>query len=102
MKCRYCSGTGLESKHAFNPDWCINPGVHIREHMQLKKLTQRALAKRMKRPEEQISRLLHGKIELTAETAMQLEKALGSRAEYWMNLETNFRVGLLRGRKWVK
>ncbi len=60
-------------------------------------MTQRELAKRMGRPENTVSEIIRGNKRITAKTALGLEKVLGLDAETWMNLESNYRLGLEKG-----
>jgi addiction module HigA family antidote len=78
------------------PDWCIPPSAMIEEALMERNQTQRWLAERMGRPIEQINRLVRGHIRVTATTALQLERALKSPAQYWMNLESAWQLHLAR------
>ncbi|HQD40074.1 MAG TPA: hypothetical protein PLC26_06040 [Bacillota bacterium] len=72
----------------------IPPGATIRELMEDRGLGQKELAIRMKLTEEQTSRLLDGRVELTCEIARKLEAALGAPASFWLNLEKIYRESL--------
>ena len=74
------------------------PGFTLEEELQARGLTQRELARRMGRPEQLVSELIHGRKAVTAATALQLETALGVPAELWMNLEVGYRLELERRR----
>ncbi len=87
-------------QYKFNPDWVVPPGDQITELLEIKGKTQAWLAKKCKRPVEQVNRLIKARIRLTERWAIELSKALpGVSAEYWARLEANYRVGLAMGRK---
>lgn len=87
-------------QYQFNPDWCVCPGEHILEILEEKGKPQAWLAKKCKRPVEQMNRLINGHIRLTERWAIELAKALpGRSAETWYRLEADYRIGLALGRK---
>lgn len=93
----------MTKTYPFKPDWALPPGALIRERCECLNWTVKELARRMKRPYSQVSRLLNGHIQLTADTAMQLEGVFkGSPAIYWLNLESHYRLQLARGCKKVE
>jgi len=57
-------------------------------------LLQTDLAKRIGRPIKTINEIIKGKAAITAETAIQLERALGVPAEFWNQREANYRAYL--------
>jgi len=78
------------------------PGDHILELLETKQKTQAWLAKKCKRPVEQVNRLINGRIRLSERWAIELAKAFpGSRAEFWYRLEADYRIGLAMGRKCI-
>lgn len=50
----------------------------------------------MDRPTKTINEIVRGKAAITPETAIQLERALGVAARFWINLETAYREHLAR------
>ena len=46
----------------------------------------------MGRPVQVINEIINGRKAVTARTARELEAALGPSAEFWMNLETSYRL----------
>jgi len=81
---------------ASEPDYVPPPGETIIELLELHGMSQTELARRMGRPPEQVSRLIHARIGIEPETAIQLERTLGMTAAFWMNLESNYREHLAR------
>ncbi|MGH2682728.1 MAG: HigA family addiction module antitoxin [Actinomycetota bacterium] len=75
----------------WQPDWTVPPGEILLESLQDRGMTQSELARRMARPLKTINEIIKGKAAITAETAIQLERALGISARFWTGLETRFR-----------
>lgn len=72
------------------------PGAIIKEQLKDRGWSQKELAARMNKSEKQISQRIHGKVELTLETAGRLERVLGIPAKFWNNLEATYRKKLTR------
>ena len=62
-------------------------------------MTQRELAARLGRPAQAINEIIRAKKAITPETAIGLEKVLGIDAQFWTNLESNYRLSLARRRE---
>jgi addiction module HigA family antidote len=69
----------------------IHPGEILQEEF-LKPLglTAYAAAKAMRVPRTRIERLVRRETAVTPETALRLERAFGSSARFWMNLQTRY------------
>ena len=61
-------------------------------------MTQSALAKAAGRPFKAINEIVNGKKAITAETAIQLERALDISARTWMNLQTTYELAKARAK----
>lgn len=72
------------------------PGDTILETLRARGMTQTELARRVDRPIKTINEIIRGKTRITEYTALDLEKALGAPAEFWMSLEMNFRLYIAR------
>lgn len=55
-------------------------------------MSQAELARRMGRPANKLNEMIKGKRQITAETALELELALGLPAGFWLNLEKNYQL----------
>ncbi len=77
-------------------DAALSPGEILGEELAARGLTQKELAQRMGRPAQSINEIIRGKRGLTAETALDLERALGIEASLWVRLEGDYRLALAR------
>lgn len=80
----------------FEPDYAVPPGDTLIELIESLGITQVDLAKRTGRPQKTINGIIKGKVEITAETALQFEKVLGMPAKFWLNLEYNYQEAKAR------
>ena len=75
------------------PDVAIAPGEYLAEEIEARGVTQKELAKRMRRPLNAINEIINGKKTITAETALQLEEVMPEiPARFWLNLETDYQL----------
>ena len=75
------------------PDIAIPPGEYLAEEIEARGLSQKDLARQMRRPLNAINEIINGKKAITAETALQLEEAMPEiPARFWLNLETDYRL----------
>ena len=80
-------------------NYVVSPGAIMKEYMEERNISQKDLARIVDSSERHISNLINAKIKLTEEFALKLEKVFTDiQAEFWMDLETNFRLYLLRTR----
>jgi addiction module HigA family antidote len=78
------------------PDVAIPPGELLAETLEALNLTQADLAARMGRPVQAINEIIKGKKEITPESALAIERVLGTPAYIWVNLERGYRLNLAR------
>lgn len=75
------------------PDVAIPPGEYLAEEIEAREISQKELAKRMRRPANAINEIVNGKKTITAETALQLESVMPEiPARFWLNLETDYQL----------
>lgn len=72
----------------------IPPGETIKEELRVLGWTQKEFANRMHMPEEYISKLINGEVQLTPEVACHLERVLGMPAFFWNNLEAEYKENI--------
>jgi HTH-type transcriptional regulator / antitoxin HigA len=68
------------------------PGEFIKEEIEARGWSQVELAEILGRPPRLISELIAGKRAITPETARGLGDAFGTGAQFWMNLESSYRL----------
>ena len=72
------------------------PGDYLQDWLDLRNWTQTELAEVMGRPVPLINQIIRGKSGITAETARELAAALGTSAEYWINLDGAYKLSKVR------
>jgi addiction module HigA family antidote len=72
------------------------PGATLLDLLEERGMTHVDLARRLGRPKKTINEIIRGKTALTADTAMQLEQALGTPASFWIAREARYREYLAR------
>ncbi|HSW69663.1 MAG TPA: helix-turn-helix domain-containing protein [Gammaproteobacteria bacterium] len=85
-----------QTKLLYRPDRVSAPGVTLLDLLEERGMTQAELAERTGRPLKTINEIIKGKAAITSETAIQLERALGTPAEFWSQREANYRAYLAR------
>jgi HTH-type transcriptional regulator / antitoxin HigA len=85
-----------ESVAEFSPEWIICPGESIDDILIERGWTQAEFSVRTGYTKKHISLLLNGKAPITEETAIKLERVLGSTARFWLNLEAQYREQLAK------
>lgn len=90
---------------AFDPDWCMRPGVHLREMMDYAGLTGdlgvTVTARLSGLDPTVIEGILNGKRRITKSIANRLAcgtAPLAISAQFWLNLERQYREGLKAGK----
>ena len=78
------------------PDRAVHPGTYLREEIEARGMTQTELAVRMERPIQVINEVIRGRKAISEETALGLERVLGTPARTWLNLQAMY--GLVRAR----
>ena len=69
----------------------LHPGeVLLEEFLKPMALSQHQLALAMRVPAQKINDIVHAKRSITADTALRLAAALGTSAEFWMGLQTDY------------
>lgn len=75
----------------------LHPGEVLREEFLVPlNLSAGALAKACGLPRTRIERIVAEDVGITADTALRLAKALGTSAELWLNLQTDFELETAR------
>lgn len=76
------------------PARAVSPGRIIHRELEARGWSQRDLAVIMGRPYQAVNEIVGCVKRITPETARELAQAFGTTPEFWMNLETNYRLRL--------
>ena len=87
------------AKRAVVSDAVIHPGELLAEEIEARGMSQRELATLMGRPPQVVSEIVRGRRGISAETALQLEAALGTAAHIWVGLDADYRLALALARQ---
>ena len=74
----------------------IPPGEHLRDILASQGISQRVLAQKIGRPPQTVNGIIRGIKAITPQTALELERALGIDAEYWLGLEWGYQLASAR------
>ena len=73
-----------------------SPGeILLEEFLQPLGISQYRLAKAIGKPQSAISDIVHGRRAISVEYAWLFAQALGTSAQFWLNLENEYRLKLL-------
>jgi addiction module HigA family antidote len=69
----------------------ITPGdILLEEFLKPMGISQNQLARDINVPPNRISQIIHGKREITADTALRLSRYFGNSADFWMGIQDEF------------
>ena len=83
-------------QNQYAPDYVSPPGETLLELLEDRGMSQAELARRTGRPKKTINEIIQGKTTITPKTALQLERVLGTPADFWNNRERQYRQHLAR------
>lgn len=72
------------------PSTPIHPGEMIKDEIEYRGISQKALAAEIGLPASVLNEVLNGKRAVTTEYALLLEAALGIEADLWMRLQSDY------------
>lgn len=73
-----------------NPSRPIHPGEMIRDEIEYRGISQKALANEIGIPASILNEVLNGKRAVNTEYALLLEAALGIEADLWLRLQADY------------
>ena len=75
----------------------INPGEILREDfLEPLGISINKLSRDLSVPPNRISEIVNGKRAITADTALRLERYFGIEAQFWLNLQTEFDLRVMK------
>lgn len=78
------------------PARAFPPGEYLRDELDARGWTQIEFAEILGRPPRVVNEIIAGKRGISPETAMELAEALGTSAQFWMNLEASYQLSKAR------
>lgn len=88
----------IESNLSYNPGTVSPPGATLADLIEERGIPQAELARRMGRPINAVNEMVLGAKEITEDTALELERVLGTPAHFWLAREARYREYLARQR----
>ncbi len=80
----------------------INPGEILREDfMEPLGISINRLSRELSVPPNRISEIVNGKRAITTDTALRLQRYFGVEAQFWLNLQTEYDLRLMKGKTWA-
>jgi len=88
----------MNAKKFLNP---ITPGEILREDfMQPLGISINQLSRDLSVPPNRISEIVKGKRSITVDTALRLQRYFGIEAQFWLNLQTEFDLRMIKRKIW--
>jgi addiction module HigA family antidote len=79
----------------------ITPGEILREDfMEPLDISINRLARDLSVPPNRISEIVNGKRAITADTALRLQRYFGIEAQFWLNLQNEFDLRMMKRKIW--
>jgi len=79
----------------------ITPGEVLREDfMEPLGISINQLSRDLSVPPNRISEIVNGKRSITADTALRLQRYFGIEAQFWLNLQTEYDLRLMKRKVW--
>jgi addiction module HigA family antidote len=70
----------------------IHPGEHLSEELKELGMSAAELARKLDVPTNRVTGILNGQRAITGDTALRLARFFGTRAEFWMNLQSLYEL----------
>jgi len=75
-----------------------HPGKYLAEYLDEYGISQYHLAKFIHVSPHRINEIVHGQCGITADTALRLGRYFSTSAQFWMNLQAGYDLGVIRSR----
>ena len=85
-----------EEATAFEPDWLSPPGDTIADVLEERGWSQAEFAQRIGYTTKHVNQLIRGRAAVSEDTALHLERVLGSTARFWLQREAEYREAFAR------
>jgi antitoxin HigA-1 len=84
----------LKTMNNINHTTPVHPGLVLQD--ELEEISQTALAKHIEVLPKTINEICRGKRGISAEMAVKLSLALGASPQFWLNLQSNWELSLVK------
>ena len=74
----------------------IHPGVTLKEELAARGMSPSAAALKLRVPPQRLHEIVRGERSITPDTALRLGRFFGMSAEFWMTLQTNYDLAMVR------
>lgn len=75
-----------------SPARLVPPGQVLRRELEARGWTQKEFSEMIELSEKAVSAIVNGKKQIMPETALKFAAALNTSAQFWLNLEVNYRL----------
>ena len=90
----------MSTQKALDP---IKPGEILREDfMEPLGISINKLSREISVPPNRISEIVKGKRGITADTALRLQRYFGVEAQFWLNLQTEYDLRIMKRKAWAE
>lgn len=90
----------MNTKKILDP---ITPGEILREDfMEPLDISINQLARDLSVPPNRISEIVNGKRSISADTALRLQRYFGVEAQFWLNLQTEYDLRMMKRKVWTE
>jgi len=76
--------------YSYRPDYAVHPGEYLEEVLEAREIKKREMSERLGISVKHLSQIINKQASVTADMAIQLEKALSISANIWNNLNANY------------
>jgi addiction module HigA family antidote len=76
----------------------VHPGEHLAEELNELGMSAAELARKLDVPTNRITGILNGQRAITGDTALRLAHFFGTRAEFWLNLQSLYELRLAQAK----
>ena len=89
----------MSTKEEFDP---IKPGEILREDfLEPLGISINRLSRELSVPPNRVSEIVNGKRSITADTALRLQRYFGVEAQFWLNLQTEYDLRMMKHKIWA-
>ena len=72
----------------------IHPGEHLAEELKEMGMSAAELSRQLGVPTNRVTQILNGHRSITGDTALRLAHFFGTSAQFWLNLQSQYEIGL--------